>query len=51
MKIILANYRYYVSGGPEIYMFNDKRLLEDAGQTVIPFSVRSPLNEETPYSR
>ena len=51
MKIILANYRYYVSGGPEIYMFNVKRLLEDAGHTVIPFSVRSPLNEETPYSR
>jgi glycosyltransferase involved in cell wall biosynthesis len=51
MKIILANYRYYVSGGPEIYMFNVKRLLEDAGHVVIPFSVRSPLNEETPYSR
>lgn len=50
MKIILANYRYYVSGGPEIYMFNVKRLLEDEGHTVIPFSVRSPLNEETPYS-
>lgn len=51
MKIILANYRYYVSGGPEIYMFNVKRLLEEAGHTVIPFSVRSPLNEETSYSR
>ena len=50
MKIILANYRYYVSGGPEIYMFNVKRLLEEAGHTVIPYSVRSPLNEETPYS-
>ena len=50
MKIILANYRYYVSGGPEIYMFNVKRLLEQAGHTVIPYSVRSPLNEETPYS-
>lgn len=24
---------------------------EDAGHTVIPFSVRSPLNEDTPYSR
>ncbi len=51
MKIILANYRYYVSGGPEIYMFNVKRLLEEAGHTVIPFSVRSALNDETPYSR
>ena len=50
MKIVLANYRYYVSGGPEIYMFNVKRLLEEAGHTVIPYSVRSPLNEETPYA-
>ncbi len=51
MKIVLANYRYYVSGGPEIYMFNVKRLLEEAGHTVIPYSVRSPLNEETPFAR
>lgn len=51
MKIILANYRYYVSGGPEIYMFNVKKLLEDAGHTVIPFSVRSPLNEDTSFSK
>lgn len=51
MKVILANYRYYVSGGPEIYMFNVKRLLEDAGHEVIPFSVRSTLNEDTEYSR
>lgn len=51
MKIILVNYRYYTSGGPEVYMFNIKRLLEDDGHIVIPFSVRSPLNEETPYSR
>ena len=36
MKIVLANYRYFVSGGPEIYMFNVKRLLEEAGHTVIP---------------
>lgn len=50
MKIVLANYRYFVSGGPEIYMFNVKRLLEEAGHTVIPYSVRSPLNEETPYA-
>lgn len=50
MKIVLANYRYYVSGGPEIYMFNVKRLLEEAGHTVIPYSVRSPLNEETSYA-
>lgn len=51
MKIVLANYRYYVSGGPEIYLFNVKRLLEEAGHTVVPYSVRSPLNEETSYAR
>lgn len=51
MKIVLANYRYYISGGPEIYMFNVAKLLEEAGHTVIPFSVRSPLNLETPYAR
>lgn len=50
MKIILANYRYYISGGPEIYMFKVKALLEEAGHTVIPFSVRSSLNEESEYS-
>ena len=50
MKIVLANYRYFISGGPEIYMFNVKRLLEEAGHTVIPYSVRSPLNEKTPYA-
>lgn len=51
MKIILVNYRYYISGGPEIYMFKVKALLEEAGHTVIPYSVRSPLNEDTEYSR
>ncbi len=50
MKIILANYRYYVSGGPEIYMFNVKKLLEEAGHTVIPYSVRCDLNEPTEYA-
>ena len=50
MKIVLANYRYFISGGPEIYMFNVKGLLEEAGHTVIPYSVRSPLNEKTPYA-
>lgn len=51
MNIILANYRYYPSGGPETYMFGITRLLEERGHTVIPYSVRSPLNRETPYAR
>lgn len=51
MKIILVNYRYYISGGPEIYLFKVKALLEEAGHIVIPYSVRSPLNEDTKYSK
>ena len=51
MNIILANYRYYLSGGPETYLFGITRLLEERGHTVIPYSVRSPLNRETPYAR
>jgi glycosyltransferase involved in cell wall biosynthesis len=50
MKIILVNYRYYVTGGPEIYMFKVKKLLEDAGHEVIPFSVKSERNIPSEYS-
>ena len=51
MKILLVNYRYFISGGPEKYMFNIKKMLEDNGHEVIPFSVHSNKNVETPYSR
>ena len=44
MKIILVNYRYFISGGPERYLFNIKDLLEKNGHTVHPFSVRHKLN-------
>lgn len=50
LKVLIANYRYYPSGGPEAYLFNVKKLLEDSGHTVVPFSVRSPLNDKTPYA-
>ena len=46
----MVNYRYYVSGGPERYMFNLTDLLERAGHEVIPFSVSYDMNEPTPYS-
>ncbi len=51
MKILLVNYRYFISGGPEKYMFNVKKLLEDSGHEVIPFSVHSNKNIESEYSR
>ena len=51
MKIILVNYRYFFSGGPERYMFNIKQLLEDVGHEVIPFSVKHNRNAKTPYEK
>ena len=51
MKILLANYRYFVSGGPERYMFNIKSALEQRGHEIIPFSIHYSKNEPTPYSR
>lgn len=51
MKILLVNYRYFISGGPEKYMFNIKGLLEKKGHEVIPFSIHSNKNVETEYSK
>lgn len=49
MRIVLVNYRYFISGGPERYMFNVKELLESNGHTVIPYSIRHTLNEPSEY--
>jgi len=49
MKILLINYRFFFSGGPEKYMFAIKELLEKHGHTVIPFSVHSKKNVKTKY--
>jgi glycosyltransferase involved in cell wall biosynthesis len=51
LNILLTNYRYFVSGGPERYLFNVKELLENEGHEVIPFSVKHPGNQPTPYSK
>ena len=51
MRILLVNYRYFISGGPEKYMFNIKKMLEDNGHEVIPFSILSTKNVETEYSK
>lgn len=51
MRILLVNYRYFVSGGPEKYMFNIKKMLEDNGHEVFPFSIHSNKNIETKYSK
>jgi glycosyltransferase involved in cell wall biosynthesis len=51
MRIIIVNYRYFISGGPERYLFNIKELLEKNGHTVIPFSVKSQHNKPSEYEK
>lgn len=51
MRIIVANYRYFVAGGPEKYMFKFMKSAEKMGIEIIPFSVNNPQNENTPYSK
>lgn len=51
MKIVLVNYRYFFSGGPERYMFNIKQILEDNGHHVIPYSIQHKLNVKSEYEK
>ncbi len=51
MKILIVNYRYFISGGPEKYMFNIIKKLEQEGHEVIPFSIKSNKNEHTEYEK
>lgn len=51
MKIILVNYRYFISGGPERYYFNIKEILERNGHEVIPFSIKSSRNFPNDYEK
>lgn len=51
VKILIINYRYFVSGGPERYLFNLQDLLTSHGHAVIPFSIRYAKNEPTEYAR
>src|SRR5574344_1191774 len=49
MIIVLVNYRYFISGGPERYYFNIKEILEKNGHKVIPFSIKNSRNFDTEY--
>jgi glycosyltransferase involved in cell wall biosynthesis len=51
VRIIICNKYYFVTGGPERYMFGVTRELQQRGHEVIPFSVAATRNETTPYSR
>ncbi|MCD7924784.1 MAG: glycosyltransferase family 4 protein [Bacteroides sp.] len=50
MKILIVHYRYFISGGPERYLFNLKEALEMRGHEVIPFSIRNARNVESLYN-
>jgi len=49
MKVLVINSRYFLSAGPEKYMFNLKKTLERAGHEFIPFSVKNKQNMKTEY--
>lgn len=51
MRILLVNKFLRQVGGAETVFFNQWRLLEEAGQTVIPFGISHPDNLENPYQR
>src|SRR4051812_2192863 len=51
LKVLVINYRYFVSGGPERYLFNVTHLLEERGHEVVPFSVAYDQNDPTPFAK
>jgi len=51
LNVLLINYRYFISGGPERYLFNFIEMLEEKGHKIIPFSVKHPKNRPTKYSQ
>ena len=51
MRIIVANYRYFIAGGPERYMFKFMEAAKERGVEVIPFSIANPQNEKSEYSK
>ena len=51
MKIVIVNYRYFISGGPERYMFNIINYLTELGHQIIPFNVKHNKNQVTEYEK
>ena len=51
MKILSINKYYWKKGGSESVFFNEKEMLEAHGHQVIPFSMCSSNNYQTPYSK
>jgi glycosyltransferase involved in cell wall biosynthesis len=49
MKILMINYRYFVTGGPERYFFNIIDILKIRGHEVVEFSVKHSKNMHSNY--
>jgi len=50
MRIAIANNYYYLRGGAERVLFEEKRILEAHGHQVCVFAQAHPRNEPSPYS-
>jgi len=50
MKILVINSRYFLSAGPEKYLFELENLLEKKGHQVVVFSVKNSQNKESEHS-
>lgn len=51
MRILMINKFYYVKGGSETYLFGLKKILEEHGHEVIPFSMKDDKNVPSEYDR
>jgi len=51
MRILIATNRYFLSGGPERYLFNVSPALEERGHKIVPFALAYEKNIETPFAR
>ena len=50
-QLMSINNYYYRRGGSEVVFFEHNRLFEQAGWSVVPFSMHHALNEPTPWSK
>lgn len=51
MRILAVNKFFWRKGGSEAVFFGEKDLLEAHGHTVVPFSMKHPNNEASPYEK
>lgn len=51
MNILICSNRYFLSGGPERYLFFIQEMLETNGHKVVPFAIDFAKNKGTPYSK